>query len=84
MFVLLCMALYDQPRVSEGLTCEAQQRRLRPCKQTYSSFFRLPIPPKLFESAAAKSSPNLLLRKLKHKEKGKKLNTTKKVAHTAG
>lgn len=86
MSVLLCMALYDQPWVSEWLTCETktQRRRVRPYKQTYSSFFRLPISPKPFESAAAKSSPNLLLRKLKHKEKGKKLNTTKKVAHRVG
>lgn len=45
--------------------------------KTYCSFFRPPIPRKLFERAAAKSSPHLLLRKLKNEEKGKNMKTPK-------
>lgn len=68
--VLFCVALHPwvinlpvRNTAGEALTLQAK---------TYSSFFRLPISRKLFERAAAKSSPNLLLRKLKRKEKGKR------------
>lgn len=71
----------DRPGVSQchrtGREQTGREKALMLQAKTYSNFIRLPIPRKPFERAAAKSSPHLLLRKLKCEEKGKKTNTPK-------